>query len=45
LVIRFYWDNEETPSVEAPVPEFLRRGSRTIFAGELTAVVDNREMP
>ena len=26
LVIRFYWDNEETPSVEAPVPDFFAVG-------------------
>ncbi len=26
LVIRFYWDGEETPSVEAPVPDFFAVG-------------------
>ena len=26
LVIRFYWDDEETPSVEAPVPDFFAVG-------------------
>lgn len=26
LVIRFYWDAEETPSVEAPVPDFFAVG-------------------
>ena len=26
LVIRFYWDGEETPSVESPVPDFFAVG-------------------
>jgi hypothetical protein len=26
LVLRFYWDDEETPSVEVPVPEFFAVG-------------------
>ena len=26
LVIRFYWDGEDTPSVEAPVPDFFAVG-------------------
>jgi hypothetical protein len=25
-IIRFYWDNEETPSVEAPLPDFFAVG-------------------
>ena len=26
LVIRFYWDNEESPSIEAPAPDFFAVG-------------------
>ena len=26
LVLRFYWDNEETPSVEAPIGDFFANG-------------------
>ena len=41
LVIRFYWDGEETPSVESPVPEFFAVGHGRFAPVNSLAVVVN----
>jgi hypothetical protein len=41
LVIRFYWDGEGTPSVEAPVPDFFAVGHGRIAPVNSLAVVVN----
>ena len=41
VVIRFYWDGEETPSVEAPVPEFFAVGHGKFAPVNSLAVVVN----
>jgi hypothetical protein len=41
LIIRFYWDGEETPSVEAPVPDFFAVGHGKFAQVNSLAVVVN----
>jgi hypothetical protein len=41
LVIRFFWDGEETPSVEAPVPDFFAVGHGRFAPVNSIAVVVN----
>ena len=41
LVIRFYWDGEDTPSVEAPVPDFFAVGHGRFAQINSLAVVVN----
>ena len=41
LVIRFYWDGEVTPSVEAPVPDFFAVGHGRFAPVDSLAVVVN----
>jgi hypothetical protein len=41
LVIRFYWDSEDTPSVEAPVPDFFAVGHGKFAPVNSLAVVVN----
>ncbi len=41
LVIRFYWDGEETPSVEAPAPDFFAVGHGRFAPVNSLAVVVN----
>jgi hypothetical protein len=41
LVIRFYWDGEETPSVETPVPDFFAVGHARFAPVNSLAVVVN----
>jgi hypothetical protein len=41
LVIRFYWDGEETPSAEAPVPDFFAVGHGRFAPVNSLAVVVN----
>ena len=41
LVIRFYWDGEDTPSVEAPVPDFFAVGHGRFAPVNSLAVVVN----
>jgi hypothetical protein len=41
LVIRFYWDGEEMPSVEAPVPDFFAVGHGRFAPVNSLAVVVN----
>lgn len=41
LVIRFYWDGAETPSVESPVPEFFAVGQGRFAPVNSLAVVVN----
>lgn len=41
LVLRFYWDGEATPSVEAPAPDFFALGhGRFALVNSLPVVVD-----
>ena len=40
-VLRFYWDGEETPSVEVPAPDFFAVGHETFAAVNSLAVVVN----
>ena len=41
LVIRFYWDGEETPSVETPVPDFFAVGHGRFAPVNSLAIVVN----
>ena len=41
LVIRFYWDDEETPSIEAPAPDFFAVGHGRFAPVNSLAVVVN----
>jgi Protein of unknown function (DUF2961) len=41
LVIRFYWDGEDSPSVETPVPDFFAVGHGRFAAVNSLAVVVN----
>jgi len=41
MVIRFYWDDEETPSVEAPVPDFFAVGHGKVAPVNSLAVTVN----
>jgi hypothetical protein len=41
LIIRFYWDGEETPSVEVPVPDFFAVGHGRFAPVNSLAVVVN----
>jgi hypothetical protein len=41
LVIRFYWDDEETPSVEVPVPDFFAVGHGKVAPINSLAVTVN----
>jgi hypothetical protein len=40
-VLRFYWDNEQTPSIEVPVPDFFAVGNETFARVNSQAVVVN----
>ena len=46
LVLRMYWDNESTPSVEAPIGDFfgLGTGDYVSWQSELLSVGNNRAM-
>ncbi|MBX7254815.1 MAG: DUF2961 domain-containing protein [Candidatus Hydrogenedentes bacterium] len=40
-VLRFYWDGEETPSIEVPVPDFFAVGHEKFAPVNSLAVVNN----
>jgi len=40
-VLRFYWDGEETPSIEAPAPDFFAVGHEMVARVNSAAVVVN----
>ncbi len=40
-ILRFYWDNEETPSIEVPVPDFFAVGHEMFARVNSLAVVVN----
>jgi hypothetical protein len=40
-VLRFYWDNEETPSIEVPVPDFFAVGHELFARVNSLAVIVN----
>jgi hypothetical protein len=40
-VLRFYWDGEETPSIEVPAPDFFAVGHETVAPVNSLAVVVN----
>ena len=43
-VLRFYWDGEETPSVEAPLPDFFAVGHDLFATVNSLAVSVNRDL-
>jgi hypothetical protein len=44
IILRFYWDGQETPSVEAPLGDFfgMAHGRRRHFESELTCMPEGR---
>ena len=46
IIFRFYWDGQETPSVEAPITDFfgVSHGRRATHASAFTATPDGKAM-
>lgn len=40
-ILRFYWDDEETPSIEVPAPDFFAVGHETFARVDSMAVIAN----